>query len=67
MLKISKFKQLLSGNFGFTALAKTSDLGLKFGILLFFMTFRGNEDLVQYTYFLSLGGILGAIFDWGGG
>ncbi|NPE45872.1 hypothetical protein [Sphingobacterium prati] len=66
MLKISKFKKLLSGNFGFTALAKTSDLGLKFGILLFFMTFRGNEDLVQYTYFLSLGGILGAIFDWGG-
>ncbi|TCR13214.1 hypothetical protein EDF67_102628 [Sphingobacterium sp. JUb78] len=66
MLKISKFKSLLSGNFGFTALAKASDLVLKFGILLFFMTFRGNEDLVQYTYFLSLGGIMGAIFDWGG-
>lgn len=66
MLKISKFKSLLSGNFGFTALAKTSDLVLKFGILLFFMIFRKNEDLVNYTYFLSLGAILGAVFDWGG-
>ena len=63
---ISKFKSLLSGNFGITALAKLSDLTLKFGLLLFFMIFRGNEELVYYTYFLSLGAILGAIFDWGG-
>src|SRR5690606_25756605 len=63
---VSKFKTLLTGNFGFTALAKSSDLVLKFGILLFFMIFRENTDLVFYTYFLSLGAILGAIFDWGG-
>lgn len=62
----SKFKTLLNSNFGFTTLAKVTDLGLKFGVLLFFMRFREKSDLVEYTYFLSLGAILGVIFDWGG-
>lgn len=66
MLQQFQFKKLLSGNFGFTALAKFTDLLVKFGLLVFFMLFRSNSDLVLYTYFLSLGSIFGAIFDWGG-